>query len=204
MYQLAYIDHPLLHFLSIRAYAAAMPSLSLPSFLLNDEHGTPTPLFRGRHALVAFVGEATPATNATLRLLTAAAATFGESMDIVVVQEGGGPGAMGERPGPHVTLLHDATGAAADAFALGELPAVVLAGPGRERLDGELPAVVLAGPGRERLDGWVGFSRKAWQALFARLITTTLQPAPMVEWLSFPPSAPAAPRPARAATGGTR
>lgn len=187
MYQLAYIDHPLLHFLSIRAYAAAMPSLSLPSFLLNDEHGTPTPLFRGRHTLLAFVSDETPATSATLRLLTAAAATFGESMDIVVVQEGGGPSAVGERPGPHVTLLHDPTGAAADAFALGELP-----------------AVFLAGPARERLDAWTGFSRKAWQALFARLITTTLQPAPMVEWLSFPPSAPASARAARTATGGTR
>ena len=54
-----------------------MPSLSLPSFLLNDEHGTPTPLFRGRHTLLAFVGGEAPATSATLRLLTAAAATFG-------------------------------------------------------------------------------------------------------------------------------
>ena len=162
--------------------------LSLPSFELNDAGGTPFTFPSGRHALLAVLGDgADTATDATLRLLDAAASTFGQSMDIFAVRTGGGPGAVGERPGPHVTLLHDPTGAAADTFALGELP-----------------AVFLAGPARERLDAWTGFSRKAWQALFARLITTTLQPAPMVEWLSFPPSAPASARAARTATGGTR
>ena len=105
---------------------------------------------------------------------TAAATTFGEAMDILVVRTGGGPGAVGERPGPHVTVLEDPAGVALRAMAAAALP-----------------AVIFASPGGARLDGWTGFSRKAWQALFARLISVTLQPAPVVEWLTFPSSVPA-------------
>ncbi|MCC6387114.1 MAG: hypothetical protein IT302_07000 [Dehalococcoidia bacterium] len=153
-----------------------MPPLSLPSFELNDAGGTPFTFPSRRHALLAVVGDgADAATDATLRLLDAAATTFGQSMDIFAVHtRGGGPGAVGERPGPHVTVLEDPAGVALRAIAATALPAVVFLSP-----DGE------------RLDGWTGFSRKAWQALFARLISVTLQPAPVVEWLRFPPSAPA-------------
>jgi len=150
--------------------------LSLPSFELNDAGGTPFTFPSGRHSLVAVVGDgADAATDATLRLMAAAATTFGEAMDILVVRtRGGGPGALGERPGPHVTVLEDPAGVALRALAATALP-----------------AVVFVSPGGERLDGWTGFSRKAWQALFARLISVTLQPAPVVEWLTFPSSAPA-------------
>ncbi len=152
-----------------------MPPLSLPSFELNDAGGTPFTFPSGRHALLAVLGDgADTATDATLRLLDAAASTFGQSMDIFAVRTGGGPGAVGERPGPHVTVLEDPAGVALRAIAATALP-----------------AAVFVSPGGERLDGWTGFSRKAWQALFARLISVTLQPAPVVEWLRFPPSAPA-------------
>ena len=49
-----------------------------------------------------------------------------------------------------------------------------------------VPTVILADGEGEELERFVGFAKADWQALFERLITVTLSPAPVIHWSNYP------------------
>lgn len=56
-----------------------------------------------------------------------------------------------------------------------------------------VPAIILANREGEAAMRFSGFDRKEWQALFERLISVCLSPAPIVDWKAYPESEPACP-----------
>lgn len=146
---------------------------TLPSFRLNDaasERAFPT----GRPALLCFVKEDCPTCVLTMPLIQAAHEAFGESVDVWAIgQDAAGNAALVERFALTAPMLDDSALGVSFRYDLDTVPTIILA-------DG-------AG---EELERFVGFGRDDWQALFQRLITATLAPAPVVDWANYPGSRP--------------
>lgn len=53
-----------------------------------------------------------------------------------------------------------------------------------------VPTVILADGAGVELERFVGFGKGDWQALYQRLISLTLSPAPVVDWGAYPESRP--------------
>ena len=130
------------------------------------EHAFPT----GRHALLCFVKEDCPTCVLSMPLIEAAAKAFGGAMDILVIgQEAAGNALLVERFGLTAPMLDDSALRVSFAYEIDTVPTIILA-----------DAV-----GNE-LEQFVGFSKADWQALYQRLISVTLAPAPVADWSSYP------------------
>src|SRR5487761_2035847 len=130
------------------------------------EHAFPT----GRHALLCFVKEDCPTCVLSMPLIEAAAKAFGGAMDIFVIgQEAAGNALLVERFGLTAPMLDDSALRVSFAYEIDTVPTIILA-----------DAV-----GNE-LEQFVGFSKADWQALYQRLISVTLAPAPVADWSSYP------------------
>jgi hypothetical protein len=139
-------------------------------FTLIDQQGNARQFPTGRHALLVFVKEDCPTCVLSAPLIDEAGRAFGEAMDVwAITQDDGGPGVFGARLKSGMPALDDSKLAVSFAYDLDTVP-----------------AVILCGPGGEKLEEFVGFSRGDWQELFERLITVTLQPAPVVDWAGYP------------------
>lgn len=148
--------------------------MPLPAFTLYDsagiEHSFPT----GRAVLLCFVKEDCPTCVLSMPLVEAAGAAFGANMDVWAIgQDGEGNARLVERFGSDAPMLDDSALKVSFAYDLDTVPTIVLA-------DG----------GGEELERFIGFDKADWQALFQRLISLTLAPAPVVEWGAYPQSRP--------------
>jgi hypothetical protein len=107
-------------------------------------------------------------------LIQAAHEAFGEHIDIWAIgQDAGGNASLVDRFGLTAPMLDDSALAVSFRYDLDTVPTIVLA-------DGD----------GEEVERFVGFGRADWQALFQRLITTTLGPPPIVDWAGYPESRP--------------
>ncbi|MBI2767799.1 MAG: TlpA family protein disulfide reductase [Chloroflexi bacterium] len=145
-------------------------STALPAFTLSDASGTQYAFPTGRPALLCFVKEDCPTCVLSAPLIDAAGAAFGGTIDTwAITQDGEGPGVFAARLPSGMPVLDDSK----------------LAVSFRYDLD-TVPTVILAGPRGEVLEQFVGFGKADWQALFGRLISLTLQPAPVLDWSAYP------------------
>ncbi len=146
----------------------------LPAFELTglggQRHAFPT----GRTALLCFVKEDCPTCVLSMPLIQAAAATFHDAIDVLVIgQEAAGNARLAERFGLTAPMLDDSALRVSFSYDLDTVPTVILAGP--EGLE---------------LERFVGFAKSDWQALFHRLISETLTPPPVVDWAVYPEMRP--------------
>ncbi len=146
----------------------------LPAFELagldGQRHAFPT----GRAALLCFVKEDCPTCVLSMPLIQAAAKTFGEAMDVLVVgQEAEGNARLAEQFGLTAPMLDDSALRVSFAYDLDTVPTVILA-------DGD---------GRE-VERFIGFAKADWQSLFHKLISKTLTPPPVVNWAEYPEMRP--------------
>jgi hypothetical protein len=143
-------------------------------FTLFDQHHTERSFPTGRHALLVFVKEDCPTCVLSAPLIDEAAKAFGGSMDVwAVTQDEGGPGVFGARLPSGMPVLDDSRLAVSFAYDLDTVP-----------------TAILCGPNGEKLQEFVGFGKSDWQGIYERLITVTLQPAPVVDWSRYPESRP--------------
>lgn len=149
-------------------------ALALPAFALADATGAERAFPTGRHALLCFVKEDCPTCVLSMPLIEAASNAFGENMDVWCIgQDAAGNAALVERFGLTAPMLDDSALGVSFRYDLDTVPTIILA-------DGE---------GRE-LERFIGFGKSDWQALFKRLITATLAPAPVVDWSQYPEMRP--------------
>ncbi|MGE0599767.1 MAG: TlpA family protein disulfide reductase [Dehalococcoidia bacterium] len=148
--------------------------MPLPAFSLTDINGTEHSFPTGRHTLLCFIKEDCPTCVLSMPLIQAASAAFGESMDVWCVgQDAEGNVHLVETFGLTAPMLDDS----------------VLHVSYRYDLD-TVPTIILADGDGEEIERFIGFGRADWQALFQRLITTTLAPAPVIDWSAYPESRP--------------
>jgi hypothetical protein len=141
----------------------------LPNFSLGDAEGVTRAFPSGRHALLCFVKEDCPTCILSMPLIQAAAAAFGDALDVwTIAQDSDGGRALGERFSG-VTLLDDSALKVSFGYELDTVPTVILA----DRDGSELHRIV-------------GLSKAEWQSLFHRLISITLSPAPVLDWSAYP------------------
>ncbi|MEO6398453.1 MAG: TlpA family protein disulfide reductase, partial [Tepidiformaceae bacterium] len=144
--------------------------MPLPSFTLNDSSGVPHHFPSGRHALLCFVKEDCPTCVLSMPLIAAAGEAFGEAMDIWTIgQDAEGNALLVERFDLRHPMLDDSRLHVSYQYDLDTVPTVILA----DAEGGEL-------------ERFVGFAKADWQALFERLITVTLSPAPVIHWSTYP------------------
>ncbi len=148
--------------------------MPLPAFTLTDPSGTERAFPSGRTALLCFVKEDCPTCVLSMPLIEAAAEAFGEAMDVWAIgQDAEGNANLVQRFGSVAPMLDDSKLAVSFAYDLDTVP-----------------TIILADAGGEELERFVGFGKTDWQALFTRLITTTLAPAPVVDWAAYPEMRP--------------
>ncbi len=149
-------------------------SNTAPAFSLRDAAGVEHRFPTGRHTLLVFAKEDCATCVLSAPLIDAAGAAFGGAMDTwVITQDENGPGVFGARIASGMPVLDDSALKVSYAYDLDTVPTVILAGP-----DGE------------KLEEFIGFGKADWQALYERLITVTLAPAPVVPWAAYPESRP--------------
>ena len=150
------------------------PPMPLPAFSLIDLSGAERSFPTGRHALLCFVKEDCPTCVLSMPLIQAAAEAFGDAMDVWCVgQDAEGNARLASAFGLSAPMLDDSA----------------LHVSYRYDLD-TVPAIILADPAGEELEQFVGFGKADWQALFQRLISLTLAPAPVVDWSKYPEMRP--------------
>jgi len=148
--------------------------MPLPPFTLRDLDGVERSFPTGRNALLCFVKEDCPTCVLSMPLIQVAAAAFGDSMDIWCIgQDAEGNARLAVQFGLTGPMLDDSPLHVSYRYDLDTVPTVILAG----------------GEGNE-LERFIGFGRADWQALFQRLMTTTLQPAPVIDWGGYPEMRP--------------
>lgn len=144
--------------------------MSLPAFSLTGLDGAERAFPTGRTALLCFVKEDCPTCVLSMPLIQAASEAFGEAIDVWCIgQEAAGNARLVEQFGLTAPMLDDSRLHVSYRYDLDTVPTVILA-------DGE---------GNE-LERFIGFGKADWQALFQRLITLTLSPAPLVDWGRYP------------------
>ncbi len=154
--------------------AATIAAMSLPAFTLTDLSGAERAFPSGRHALLCFVKEDCPTCVLSMPLIQAAAAAFGEAMDFLCIgQDAEGNARLAERFGLTAPMLDDSKLHVSYRYDIDTVPTVILA-------DGS----------GEEIERFVGFGKSDWQALFQRLISVTLAPAPVVDWQAYPEMRP--------------
>lgn len=148
--------------------------MPLPPFSLIDSTGSTRSFPSGRTELLCFVKEDCPTCVLSMPLIQAANEAFGEAIDVWAIgQDTEGNAKLVERFGLTVPMLDDSALGVSFRYDLDTVPTIILA-------DGD----------GEAIEQFVGFGRADWQALFQRLITTTLAPAPVVDWAAYPESRP--------------
>ena len=147
---------------------------NLPPFSLFDAAGQARAFPTGNHALLCFVKEDCPTCVLSMPLIEAAHQAFGERIDVWAIgQDAAGNAALVERFGLSAPMLDDSALHVSFEYNLDTVP-----------------TIILASPAGERLEEFVGFHKGDWQALFERLITLTLAPAPLVDWDAYPAMRP--------------
>lgn len=127
-----------------------------------------------RHMLVGVVGPDCHACELTLPLLLAASEAFSGPVDVaaVSVDAAFAGRAIGLVEGKLPVLLDE-----------GHLLATALG-------TSVLPHIALVAPDGVVVAEFAGFDRGEWQAMFGRLISKALSPAPLVDWPQLPESEP--------------
>jgi thiol-disulfide isomerase/thioredoxin len=144
--------------------------MPLPPFSLVDSTGATHSFPTGRAALLCFVKEDCPTCVLSMPLIQAAHEAFGGSADVWAIgQDAAGNASLVDRFGLTAPMLDDSALGVSFRYDLDTVPTIVLA-------DGD----------GEEVERFVGFGRADWQALFQRLITTTLAPEPFVDWAAYP------------------
>ncbi|MBA4181472.1 MAG: thiol-disulfide oxidoreductase [Anaerolinea sp.] len=124
--------------------------------------------------MLCFVKEDCPTCVLSMPLIRAAQEAFGETVDIWAIgQDADGNAKLVEDFDLRGPMLDDSR----------------LHVSYRYDLD-TVPTVILAGRDGDELDRFVGFAKADWQALFERLITVTLSPAPVIDWGAYPEMRP--------------
>ena len=148
--------------------------MPLPPFSLPALDGSPHQFPTGRHALLCFVKEDCPTCVLSMPLIQAAAAAFGDSMDVWCIgQDDAGNRRLAATFALTAPMLDDSALHVSYRYDLDTVPTIILA-------DGD----------GEELERFIGFGKADWQALFKRLISVTLSPAPVVDWPAYPESRP--------------
>lgn len=144
--------------------------IALPSFTLRDAAGAEYAFPGGRSALLCFVKEDCPTCVLSMPLIAAAWDAFGENMDVWTIgQDAEGNARLVERFGMGGPMLDDSNLHVSYRYDLDTVPTVILT----DREGNEM-------------ERFVGFAKTDWQALFERLITVTLSPAPVIDWSPYP------------------
>ncbi|MEP7214748.1 MAG: hypothetical protein ABI782_00760, partial [Anaerolineaceae bacterium] len=101
---------------------------ALPSFILRDAAGADYAFPSGRPALLCFVKEDCPTCVLTMPLITAAAAAFGESMDVWAIgQDAKGNANLVDRFAMRGPILDDSDLHVSYRYDLDTVPTVILA-----------------------------------------------------------------------------
>ncbi|OAI43125.1 hypothetical protein AYO38_02830 [bacterium SCGC AG-212-C10] len=147
---------------------------NLTPFTLLDAAGEAHVFPTGNPTLLCFVKEDCPTCGLSMPLIQAAHEAFGDRMDVWAIgQDAEGNAKLVERFGLTVPMLDDSKLAVSFAYDLDTVP-----------------TVILADASGQQLEQFVGFGRDDWQALFQKLISKTLAPAPVIDWASYPESRP--------------